>query len=183
MRTGLGLTCLVALLTTGVAAAAQARDPVPSGSPLRWFSAEDYPRVELEEGRGGSTQVRVTVSDVGLPTQCDIQTSSGSKRLDAASCRIVMERGRFEPARNASGKAVVGVWSDDISWRPDGEAVAGHLSRLGPEADPTSIDAYFQFQYETFINFEDGSYERRAPSYYCPEAEFRRRYPEECPRN
>lgn len=69
------------------------------------FSTDNYPSAAIREKREGTTTVTIDVSATGKPTACVVKKSSGSPDLDTATCKQIMERAAFEPARE-SGKAV-----------------------------------------------------------------------------
>ncbi|WP_425497071.1 hypothetical protein [Novosphingobium sediminicola] len=45
-----------------------------------------------------------------------ITQSSGSPDLDAASCASVMKHLRFQPARDAQGHAIEGIFASKVIW-------------------------------------------------------------------
>jgi protein TonB len=60
-------------------------------------------------------EVRYWVEVNGRCTACEIQRSSGIAALDARTCQLVMQRFRYEPARNAAGEAI----RSEVAWRQD----------------------------------------------------------------
>lgn len=81
-----------------------------------WFKADDYPAEAMAKGIQGNVKVEVNVDADGKPTTCRVAQSSGSELLDQTTCRIVLERGRYLPAK-VGGKAVPGVVSNTTTWR------------------------------------------------------------------
>ena len=77
----------------------------------------DYPAAALQAGEQGVVHFRLEVGQNGRVTNCTITTSSGSAALDAWTCRIMTTRARFEPARNAAGKAVADTVTSRIGWK------------------------------------------------------------------
>lgn len=70
------------------------------------FREEDYPTEALRARATGTASALVNVASDGRPTNCRIIQSSRSASLDAATCRIFMERARFtETAKRHRGKA------------------------------------------------------------------------------
>jgi hypothetical protein len=53
----------------------------------------------------------------GRLTGCKIVMSSGSASLDAQTCRIIQQRARFSPARDAQGKPIAGKVFQRVTWR------------------------------------------------------------------
>lgn len=94
-----------------------------SGAPLRQIAGEitgnDYPRRAYEAGIGGTLFVRYIVGVRGRVTDCTVTRSSGNAELDAATCRLITERFRFKPRRNAAGKPVPSVITEDHTWVVD----------------------------------------------------------------
>ncbi len=84
--------------------------PLRAATPPKLLTAlvgpEDYPIQLIREGAQGRVGFQVRVSPDGAPLQCEIYQSSGYPMLDAHSCTLVMQRARFEPARDEKGDAV-----------------------------------------------------------------------------
>ena len=93
------------------------------GSPLRQIggriSGRDYPRDLLRAGLGGTVWVRYVVGTNGRVGECRIARSSGYPELDETTCRLIVERFRFKPRRDASGRKVSGVVVEDHRWVVD----------------------------------------------------------------
>lgn len=108
---------LAALLLAAPAAAdppirAQSVQPLPS-----LFSARDYPAEAVRNREEGSVGFRIEVGADGRPSGCSIAASSGSALLDATTCRLLMERARFRPARDSRGKPTSDSFNGRIIWR------------------------------------------------------------------
>jgi TonB family protein len=102
-----------------------------------YVTARDYPAAALRAQ--GVSRVHVVIGMIGRVIACDIDRPSGSPALDAAACRIVRERARYTPARNAAGAFVCDVDWGEIVWRPP--PPARRLPRGGPaEAAPSPIE-------------------------------------------
>jgi protein TonB len=61
----------------------------------------------------------MSVDPDGRVGRCVIARSSGSAELDATTCRLVRQRYRFDPARDARGRAVPDLVGDRHLWTPD----------------------------------------------------------------
>ena len=62
----------------------------------------------------------MVVGSDGRVDACEITRSSGNAELDAATCKNVTRRARFEPATNGDGQKVVGSYSSTVRWQlPD----------------------------------------------------------------
>jgi protein TonB len=86
-------------------------------TPARHVSGQiddrDYPRTAYRDRSEGVVTARLTVATDGRVSRCVVTRSSGSAELDEATCRLIERRFRYEPARDAAGKAVV----SDMGWR------------------------------------------------------------------
>ena len=66
----------------------------------------DYPRSAYDDHASGTVFVRLVVGADGRVSECAIDESSGRADLDTATCRIILERYRYRPARDAAGNPV-----------------------------------------------------------------------------
>ena len=98
------------------AAAADATPPPPTAWPFRLFSDDDYPAAALRGREQGRVVYRVTIGPDGRVSGCDVRISSGSRALDAATCRIVRSRARFTVARDGAGRPVPDTRDGDVLW-------------------------------------------------------------------
>lgn len=93
------------------------------GTPPRWVRGKlgnaDYPRALGEAGIGGTVAVRYRVGVDGRVTGCAVTGSSGNAELDALTCRLIEERFRFRPSRDADGRPVPAIIVENHSWIPD----------------------------------------------------------------
>ncbi len=80
------------------------------------ISDADYPRAALQAGREGTTVVRFTVGTDGRVRNCRVTRSSGHSDLDATTCRLIEQRFRYRPARNAAGEPVEEEVSRTFDW-------------------------------------------------------------------
>ena len=70
------------------------------------ITRQDIPRAVWNEKGHGKVVAHFTVEANGRVTRCRIKTSSGYPALDRTTCRLIEERFRFEPAKDARGRAV-----------------------------------------------------------------------------
>ena len=97
--------------------------PVVPISQPRLRNAEDiarskhYPRGAMRVGAEGAVRFVVDVSRKGRPFGCRVTESSGNALLDTATCRQVLARARFDPARDQFGKPIVGANEPKASCR------------------------------------------------------------------
>lgn len=76
----------------------------------------DYPRGAVEAGQSGIVSVRYTVAIDGQVSRCIVTRSSGSIDLDQTTCRLIQQRFRFKPAKDASGRTVQADIVEDHEW-------------------------------------------------------------------
>ena len=89
----------------------------PSNDSTRWITTDDYPAGPLRRGVEGTAGYRLSVASSGRVSACEIIASSGDVQLDAATCRFITRRARFEPAMDGSGAPVVGTYSGTVRWQ------------------------------------------------------------------
>lgn len=84
------------------------------------LSDDDYPVEAIRKREQGTVGFRLEILKTGAIASCSINDSSGSKLIDETTCRIMSERARFNPARDARGRAVADSFNSRIVWRlPD----------------------------------------------------------------
>lgn len=95
------------------------------GTPSRWLRGEirdsDYPRAAYEAGVGGTVGIRFIVGVNGRVTSCTVIRSSGNAALDEATCRLIVERRRYRPARDSTGRKIPEAYRGDHVWRYMGD--------------------------------------------------------------
>lgn len=94
--------------------------PIQGGSPpLRTggqIRNSDYPPKARGSGQQGRVETVITVDRKGRPSACEVLRSSGSIELDQATCRLIMRRFRYNPARDRAGNAIEGSATYDQQW-------------------------------------------------------------------
>lgn len=96
------------------------RGPVAKDGGQGWFSASDYPTNMARGNYQGTVYYRLIVDENGKPKSCHVQRSTRPKDFDETVCRVVMRRGKFEPALDANGNPVPSFWSQAITFRLEG---------------------------------------------------------------
>jgi protein TonB len=94
-----------------------ASPPSPKGKPQSWLTTDDYPSSAMREGVQGVTGYRLEVGVDGKPTNCNVTASSGSSILDETTCRLLMRRARFTPAKDTGGNPIVSNYSGRTRWQ------------------------------------------------------------------
>lgn len=98
-----------------IAAAAQVVAPFPEKA-TSWFSLDDMPIYLLKQGPGlWQVPIRVTVEPQGKLRSCEVEATGGIADLNRLTCRIVMRRAKFQPAR-IQGAPAIGVYRTSIMW-------------------------------------------------------------------
>jgi TonB family protein len=67
-------------------------------------------------GQNARVRYRLQVNTKGNVSDCRISESSGNAMLDANTCRMLVSRARFVPARDAAGRPVQSERSDFLDW-------------------------------------------------------------------
>jgi protein TonB len=76
----------------------------------------DFPRDVVAAGAGGTVSVEYTVTTKGRVTDCRVTRSSGNGELDRTTCRLIEERFRYSPSRDARGNPVESTIVENHSW-------------------------------------------------------------------
>jgi protein TonB len=87
------------------------------GSLQGLFNTDDYPSDALSNEDEGSTTVRLSIGTDGRVTGCTVSSSSGSRSLDNATCRVLRSRARFTPAKLSNGQPTTDSYTQRITWR------------------------------------------------------------------
>jgi TonB family protein len=124
MNAAASAVALLALLAAAPAAASA--EPRPGASSraranlVTLFSDEDYPAAAVRNHEQGPVAFSLSVGADGTPTACSVTGSSGSAILDSTTCRLLMIRAHFEPARDSRGRPTTDTVAGRIVWRlPD----------------------------------------------------------------
>ena len=92
----------------------------PRNDPGRWITTNDYRSSWIARELTGTARFRLEIAADGRVTDCAITGSTGQAALDTATCRLLEQRARFEPARNSRGDAVAGSFANAVRWElPD----------------------------------------------------------------
>ena len=78
----------------------------PSSPNSLGLTPNDYPTEAVNRNEQGRVAVRIAVGADGRASECVVVASSGSRALDATTCRVALSRGRVEPRRDAGGPPV-----------------------------------------------------------------------------
>jgi protein TonB len=78
----------------------------------------DYRRSGLPQGAAGTVLISFRVRANGTVDRCSTVRSSGYAIIDRETCRLVQQRFRFRPARDAAGNPIDYTLRTDFTWRP-----------------------------------------------------------------
>ena len=98
-------------------AAFEAIAPRPRNDTSRWVTTADYRSSWINRELTGVARFRVQVGTDGRVKQCTVTSSSGHAALDRATCDLVTQRARFEPARDTKGEKTAGSYSSAVAWQ------------------------------------------------------------------
>lgn len=110
-------TCIVDLKKFWGIPEADPNSPIvtpPRGKVGQFFGVSDYPKEAIKAGAYGRVIAYLAVGADGAVKQCRILSSAGTT-LNAGTCKVAM-RARFEPARDAAGKAVPSSYILPVRW-------------------------------------------------------------------
>jgi protein TonB len=106
-------------------AAVQAPPPPPAPAPPRVaeravqrggsISDEDYPSSSIRNEEQGTSIATFTIGTDGRVVACN--ASGASPTLDAETCKLIMRRFRFKPAKDGSGQPIEETKSQRVTWR------------------------------------------------------------------
>lgn len=80
------------------------------------LSVDDFPFGLIGPGERASVRLSYVVEIDGRVTTCRIQRSSGFAEVDAMACRLIEQRFRYRPARNAAGEPVSAGVEETHTW-------------------------------------------------------------------
>lgn len=78
----------------------------------------DYARTNPPRGAAGTVFIAFRVRTDGRVDSCRVVRSSGYDILDRATCRLVEQRFRFRPARDAQGRPIDYELRTNFTWEP-----------------------------------------------------------------
>ena len=96
--------------------AALSRKPMPSDSPGKRLSYQDYPKTELTKGRSALVRFRLDVGADGKVSRCTILDATKGDEFGKRSCEVLMRRANFVPALDAAGKPTAAFFTSSIYW-------------------------------------------------------------------
>ncbi|MEL6878227.1 MAG: energy transducer TonB [Pseudomonadota bacterium] len=95
-------------------------DPIaakPANNPSRWVTDRDYRSSWVRRDLSGTAGFLLQISASGRVTDCSITSSTGHKALDAATCKLIAKRARFDPAMDGNGAPTAGTYRSSVNWQ------------------------------------------------------------------
>lgn len=92
---------------------AQLSAPVPS-KPL--LTPADVPMEIMEENVLHTVGIAVTVKPDGRVQSCLVEKSSGNRKLDSYTCKLLTRRARFRRPTHIDGSPAYGLYRTGINW-------------------------------------------------------------------
>jgi protein TonB len=90
--------------------------PKLHGNRLMLITTDDYPPSSLRREEQGKVEVRFDISEKGRVENC-VVTKSVSPDLDAATCRLIASRFKYDPATEDGQPVRVVGKSDAVKWQ------------------------------------------------------------------
>ncbi|MGN6820344.1 MAG: energy transducer TonB [Sphingomonas sp.] len=116
MRKGINRLILISCLSAAPAVAQDGGTPAKPLNTAEWVTADDYPAAVKRKGESGTVAFALSIDANGMVAACEVTLSSRVALLDETTCRLLTERARFTPARDAAGNAVAGTFSSKFHW-------------------------------------------------------------------
>lgn len=88
----------------------------PANKPGSWVTQDDYSPADIRSERQGTARFMLGIGADGKVTSCTILQSTGFESLDAATCKLVSRRARFETALDGNGSPIAGSYTGSIRW-------------------------------------------------------------------
>ncbi|PKP86977.1 MAG: hypothetical protein CVT78_07425 [Alphaproteobacteria bacterium HGW-Alphaproteobacteria-17] len=87
---------------------------VPLSSPATWVTNADYPPGMARTFQPGLVEFRLSIDPTGKVTECRIQQSTNPDGFNAAVCKAMMRRARFQPARDKNGEPIASYYQNSV---------------------------------------------------------------------
>ena len=95
-----------------------------------------YPPASFAAGEQGRVFFNLSLDRDGVPTGCEVTRSSGYKRLDEATCDLVLRYAIFQPNHNDTGGKMALTSEGALNWTIPGRVRVEAASRPLVETDP-----------------------------------------------
>lgn len=88
----------------------------PTGNPSAWVVVGDYPGKAAWAGHNGLVHFRLDVDETGKPVGCRVLFRTNPDEFADRSCKALLQRAKFRPARDAQGEPVKSFYISTIRW-------------------------------------------------------------------
>lgn len=89
----------------------------PVGDIQRLFSSSDYPADAQMRNQSGTATIEILIDEAGKVADCTVTQTSGAASIDAQTCAVLRERGKFRPAIGLDGRPAKSAVSQTVTWR------------------------------------------------------------------
>ena len=103
------------MLVIALALATAATSPIIARN--RFVVDKSYPAASALRGEQGDVTFRIRTNRKGQVDSCQVISSSGYRRLDEATCDMVLRGATAKPLQNANGLNIAGVRDAYVEWR------------------------------------------------------------------
>jgi len=118
------------------------------GGLITLFSANDSPAYLQIDGVSRIVHTRTVVRPDGTIQGCSVDPSSGDTWLDAFTCKLIVRRAKFVPAKWSDGTPVYGVVRVPVTWAvgspPERKYIKGGLNVTLKQLPMRLESPYFQ---------------------------------------
>ncbi|MBX9730078.1 MAG: energy transducer TonB, partial [Sphingomonas sp.] len=88
----------------------------PTGTPERWFTANDYPSGALQNGQSGSLIFRLDVNETGKVDGCRVLYRTNPDEFATLTCKLLLRRATMSPALDSQNRPVRSFYIRKIKW-------------------------------------------------------------------
>lgn len=104
---------------------AQASAPPAAGkpqpiAPAKWMTPDDYPVEALRANEQGAIGFVLEVDAKGIAKTCRVTSGAEAAILSKATCKILLERAKFVPAKDKAGKPIASAFESRFRWEIPG---------------------------------------------------------------
>ena len=89
---------------------------IPTASPATWFHEGDFPNKAMIAGHDGLVRFRLDVDAAGIPQGCRALYRTSPDEFTEQTCKLLIQRARFLPALDSTGRPVKSFYINDVRW-------------------------------------------------------------------
>jgi len=91
--------------------------PTPINNPGEWLTSVDFPMSLRRDKASAVVKFSLVIDQNGTPTFCQVRETSRPYLFDEKVCKILIEKARFEPARDQDRNPVAAIWPNAIRFQ------------------------------------------------------------------